>query len=171
MRILTIILGVLAFGSGISCMLTPGATFLSLAWIASIVLIVSGISNIIYYFMNRKTEEAGIWFLLNGILSTILGFLISGNLFMYVLTDMFIIYAFATWLILVGILQIAFALKLKKNKESWVLLFAVALLTFAMGIYSFFHPAFAAISVGMLMGFWLMTQGINLIGLGLSVKK
>ncbi len=171
MRILTIILGVLSVIGGFYCFMAPAATFLSLAWIAGVSLVISGISNVVYYFVNRKNDEVSFWMLLSGIFSVIMGLVISGNGVFYILTELFIIYSFALWVTAIGLVQCAAVFQFKKSGGPWVLPLIFAILTVAMGIYSFTHPLLTALSVGMLMGFWIMSQGFNLIGFGLTARK
>ncbi|MFV0479981.1 MAG: HdeD family acid-resistance protein [Anaerorhabdus sp.] len=170
MRIITVLLGIVAVISGFYCMMSPGATFLSLAWIAGIVLVASGLRNGIYYFMNRKTDNASIWVLLGGIFSVIIGLMILGDLGLYILTDLFIIYAFAIWLVLSAFSSFGLAFALKKQGQKWIGVLIVSILTLVLGIYSVMHPLVSMFSVGMLMGFWLMSQGFNLIAFGFSSK-
>ncbi len=171
MRILTLILGVLTIIGGTYSFLSPAATFLGLGWLVGFISVVNGINNIIYYFISRKEDSASIWVLIGGVFATLMGALILGNQVVYVLTDLFIIYAFATWLTLAGFLQIGFAFTQKKNGQRWVGMLVLAIITIGLGIYSFIHPLFSALTVGMLMGFWIISQGINLVGFALSAKK
>ncbi len=171
MRILTIILGVLAVFGGFFCFLTPGATFLTLGWVAGVCLIASGISTIIYYIMNRKQDEASIWVLLGGIASLIMGFMITANGAFYLLAELFIIYSFATWITLLGLAQIGFSFTQKRNGEKWIGLLIMAIITLIIGVFSFMRPLFTAVTIGMMLGFWATTQGFNLIFFALSAKK
>ncbi|MFV0379919.1 MAG: HdeD family acid-resistance protein [Anaerorhabdus sp.] len=170
MKILMFILGVITLVGGFYAMMAPGATFLSLGYIASILLISNGLSSVIYYFRNKKSDEVSFWLLVEGILTMGIGFMILGNATLYILSDIFIAYAFTTWLIITGVVQIGRVVTLKKANEKWFLNGIVALLTLIMGIYSFFNVGFTAITVGMMMGFWLLVQGINMIVIAFSIK-
>lgn len=163
MKISVIILGVLSIIGGIFAIATPGATFLALGWVAGISLIGSGIGSIIYYFASRKSQETSLWMLIGGIFSIIMGLLITGNALVYTLTELFLVYSYASGLILIGILQMRVSFACKKAGASWVGILIASLFTIAIGIFSFMHPVLTMFTIGMLTGFWLISRGIDLI--------
>lgn len=169
MKIATILLGVLVIIGGVFALFSPGATFLSLAWLVGIMLLVAGVDSIAAYITHRKVGDVPIWELVSGILSILAGVLIISNTFTRALTTVMLVYAFATWITLTGILRIAAALEVKKIKGKWLLMMIFGIITIVLGIYSFIHPVFAAITLGYLIGFWVIMQGANLISLGFSL--
>lgn len=169
MKIATIILGVMVIIGGVFALFSPGATFLSLAWLVGIMLIAVGIDEIAAFIVRRKQGDVSIWELLTGVLSIIAGILIISNVFTRALTSVMLVYTFAAWITLTGIMRIAAAMQLKKLGNSWVLMLLLGLLTIFLGIYSFIHPVFAAITLGYLIGFWLIMHGAGLISFGLSL--
>jgi uncharacterized membrane protein HdeD (DUF308 family) len=171
MKILTIIVGVLVTISGIYCLSTPGATFLNLGWLVGLSLAVSGVSAIAVYVAGRKDKSAVMWDLWGGILSVLAGTLMICNLYAQLLTDIALTYMFAGWLILFGILRIAVSIRLKELGLSWAWILIFGILTVLLGIYSALHPFFTAITLGYLIGFWIISAGLNLTALGVSMRK
>jgi uncharacterized membrane protein HdeD (DUF308 family) len=169
MKILTIIVGVLVTLSGMYCLSIPGAAFLNLSWLAGLSLAVSGANAIAVYAAGRKDKSAVVWDLWGGVLSVLVGALMICNLYAQLLTDIALIYMFAGWLILSGILRIAASIKLKALGFSWAWILIFGALTVLLGIYSSLHPLFAAITLGYLIGFWIISAGLNLTALGVTI--
>jgi uncharacterized membrane protein HdeD (DUF308 family) len=169
MKILTIIVGVLVTISGMYCLSMPGATFLNLGWLTGLSLAVSGVSAITVYAVRRKNKSAVMWDLWSGVLSVLVGALMICNLYAQLLTDIALIYMFAGWLILSGVLRIAASVKLKAMGFSWAWILIFGALSVLLGIYSSLHPLFTAITLGYLIGFWIISAGLNLTALGVSI--
>ncbi len=171
MKIFRIVIGILFIISGIYAMLTPGATFLSLAWVIGIMLMVSGITHIISYIADRKDNEHTIWYLINGIFSLLIGIIVISNGLLYFVTEFILIYIFAGWITVSGLIQFRVAFLQKKQEQKWILIFITAIITIIIGITSFFNPVLLALSIGILIGVWMMIAGINLITFSSSIKK
>lgn len=169
MKIISIIVGILVIGGGVSCFLTPAATFLSLAWIVGVMLIIAGISAIAAFFVARKSGGVTFWDLLSGFLTLLMGGFIITNAYMFLLTDLVLIYIFASWITATAFLRIAAAVQLKKMGENWFFAILAGILTLALGFYSFMHPVFTAITLGYLIGFWVIGQGVNMLFFGFGM--
>ena len=171
MKITTIILATMIIISGVYCLFTPGATFLTLGWLVGISLAVAGINAIMAYTARRKVGATTVWDLLGGILALLMGILVLANTFAQLLTDAIIIYMLATGLVLAGIFRIFASTRLKKLGLSWVWMLVMGILTVLVGLYSFFHPILTAIALGYLIGFWVIVSGINLLSIGISMNS
>ena len=53
MRILTIISGIFMVLTGVFCFMNPGQTFLSLAFIVGLVMVINGLIHALAYFIGR----------------------------------------------------------------------------------------------------------------------
>lgn len=171
MKVITIILGSMIIIGGVYCLFVPGATFLTLGWLVGISLVIAGINAIMAYVAKRKIGTTTVWDLLGGILTLLLGILVLANIFAQLLTDAMLIYLFATGIMLAGIFRIVASTRLKKLGLSWVWMLVVGVLTVLVGLYSLFHPILTAISLGYLIGFWVIASGINLLSLGISMNS
>lgn len=171
MKIFRIIIGVLLVISGISALFTPAKTFLSLAWIIGVMLIVSGVSSFISYFGERKSKNYSILYLINAIFTFIIGMVLISNAFIYVFTELVLVYIFAAWLTASGVLQMGLALDNKKNKIKWIAIFIAGVINVIIGIYSFFNPLLLALSIGFLMGMWFISLGIGLLTISTAEEE
>lgn len=169
MRIATILSGIILIGTGIWCFAHPGETFLPLAFILGIVILVSGINNIISFTVYRKLTEHAFWQLADGILSVVLsGIIISGLL----ITDSIAVIFFGMWIMFSGVLKITASFVIKKMKIYgwyWVLIFGV--LSLIAGVCAFVNPLADGLAVVMIIGGAFVLQGANLMIMGVQMKK
>lgn len=146
---------------GFSCMFTPLLTFMSAGYFIVILMTVYGIFGIISAI---KYKRFGVGFVFS-ILSVILG---VGSLFfpqMLLLTDSIMIYITAAWFILLGIVEIytSVAISRKAGFSLWVLQLILGILAILIGIYSFFHPAALAVTIGVLIGIFFIETGLSMM--------
>jgi uncharacterized membrane protein HdeD (DUF308 family) len=171
MKIITIVIGCLLAAGGIYCMVTPGATFLSVGWLVGVLLLASGINSIVAYFSERgEAQKDGAGDLFSGLLTTLVALAILANGYAQFFTDLALIYIFAGWMTLVGALRIQAALKLKSAGFPWGWIAALGVLSSLLGLYSFFHPVITAFTIGVLIGFQILTHGLNMIAFGLTIS-
>lgn len=169
MKVVTIIAGVILCITGIYCLVTPGITFLSIAFVLGCVMLFSGVSGIINYVTKRKSGEVSGWVLAEGVVTTVLSLLILSN---QLITDALLPYFFGGWIILSGVFRIFAAMGIKKiGGPGWGWILALGILSVLFGIYALVHPLVAALTLGLLVGLVVLMQGINLISLGVSMKK
>lgn len=167
MKIITIVLGVILVIGGIFCMVYPAATFSTLGWLVGILLLISGVNAVANYVRGRKVGLANVWDLVYGILTLILATVILFSPLAAGITDVILIYMFAFWLLIGGIIRIVGSIALMRLKNrGWIWMIILGLLMVVLGIYSFFHPMVNAIAMGWMMGFFIIFQGFNLIGIG-----
>lgn len=169
MRVLKIAAGVILILTGVFCFANPGVTFLSMAFIFGIAMMLSGIIGILAYFRNIKKESSSL-ILVEGITSSILGFLVLLN---QLLADSAIPVFFGMWVMFSGVLRVAEAYSARKSDLNiWQLLMVLGFAGISVGIYSFFNTVLFAFSIVVLVGILFVVQGINIlmVGLNLSVR-
>ncbi len=172
MKAITIIIGILFLLAGIFLFATPGLTFLSIAWILSILLLVAGISIIIDYIVLRKTNLVSGFDLAFGIVMTLFGILLLVNQPLRFIADTFAIYLLGAWMLIGGIIRIVQAIRARKLPGSgwgWLLTFGIIMVL--LGIYSFIHPLVPALALGWLVAFYIVITGIDMIAFGVSLRK
>lgn len=169
MGILLMILGVLMIVLGISCAVTPLATLAAAGYFIAAVLIVSGVSGIAAGF---KYKIYGSSFIVS-ILALVLGVLALVRPGGIETIDTILIYLFAAWLVVRGISSISLSLRLRKIElgNDWILGLIVGILGIVLGIYSFVHPSVPAITIGLLISFYFIESGIEIIAMGRVVKE
>ena len=82
MRIWTIVSGILMVLTGAFCFMNPGQTFLSLAFIVGLVMVINGLIHAMAYFIGRGLHNKGDnngWILTDALITLILGILILCN--------------------------------------------------------------------------------------------
>ena len=158
-----------------------GLTFLTLGYMIGVGMLLDGIGRIVnWYQMDRGTEQSG-WVLVSAIISLTLGIILMGSDAMQLAMDAFIVYMAIAWLITLGILRIAHALRIRKMRNNirdfqpdtpfgrnwWIaLIFGILLIVF--GIIGLFAPATIIETIGTLIGLSIIIAGANLIHFGIS---
>lgn len=169
MYILMIILGVLMIILGVGCIATPLVTLAAAGVYIAIILVASGITGIIAGF---KFKIYGVNFIVS-IVALVLGVLALIRQGGIETIDTVLIYLFAAWLVFRGATSISLALRFRKLDVSneWILTLIIGILGVALGIYSFVHPSVSAIAIGMLIGFYFIEEGIDIIAMSRVVKE
>ena len=169
MYVLMIILGILLILLGIGCAFTPLATLAAAGVFIAIVLVASGICGIITGF---QFKVYGLNFVVS-ILALILGILALVRPGGIKVIDSLLIYLFAIWLVCRGAASIAASLNLRKLGEGnkWILVLIIGILAVALGLYSFVHPSVSAIAVGLLIAFYFIEEGIDIIAMSRVAKE
>ena len=180
-KILSVLFGIMIIVDGVICLALPGLTFLTLGYMIGVGMLLDGIGRIVnWYQMERGTEQSG-WVLASAIISLTLGIILMGSDAMQLTMDAFIVYMAIAWLITLGILRIAHALRIRKMRNNirdfqvgtpfgrnwWIaLLFGILLIAF--GIIGMFAPATIIETIGTLIGIAIIISGANLIHFGIS---
>lgn len=161
LKALRLILGILMVGVGVYAVCNPGATILSLSMLLGIVMLVSGVFNISIYLKMRDWVFGGGWVLAEGLISTLVGLLM-----LLYRQDAAIVLPilFSMWIMFEGVTRIFNALDLKRLLASgWGVMLTVGILLVALSFLSFFNPDVAAFTISLLVGGFLITDGISSI--------
>ena len=170
MRIFTILIGLFLAAGGFYLFLTPVSTFYSIGWFIGVLLLVTGINIIVDHFILKKNGIKGAGDLIGGALTILLAVLIIYSQFARLALDSFIIVAFGAWVFISGIIRIFVSMQHKKSGEKvWIWIFILGVISVFLGIYGFVNPAMFKMAIGMMVGFFITMQGINMIGLGISL--
>jgi len=167
MKVLTIILGAIMVICGFSCMCTPLMTFLEAGYLLVLLLLIYGVGAIIESFMEKKYGLP----LLFGILSIILGIVIMVVPGLKLMTDGILVYIMAVWFLLQGVVNIFMAFKQKKiENKGWIWMLIFGILGVLVGIYSLVHPMVMAFTFAILVSFYFIECGVNMIAVACSVQ-
>ena len=105
------------------------------------------------------------------ILIAIGGGIILFNTFSRVMTDMFLAYLAGFVIIVYGVNMLLTAIKNWKESTSMAIVGIIcALFSIVAGGFSIMHPVLTMISLGYIIGFSVIMQGVNMIVLACSVK-
>lgn len=167
MRILTIVSGVMMILTGLWCFANQGVAYAGLAFIIGIIMVINGIIELLA-FVNRKNKLVGMdWVLAEATMAIILGIIVLSN---QLATDLIIIMFFGMWMLFSGCNRIVGALMLKKQEDkAWRWIMSLGCLSALAGIYSFWNPILAGLTVGILIGIFFLIQGSNVLTLGIAM--
>ncbi|NLY70156.1 MAG: hypothetical protein GX076_00470 [Clostridiales bacterium] len=169
MKILTIYAGIILAATGIWYFANPGTTFLSVAFVLGVSMLISGIIHIGFYLIFRKRTELILWQLADGILTTVLSILILSNM---LVTDGIAIAFFGMWAMYSGVLAITESIGFKRNEiSSWFFGIIFGVLSLAAGIYSFVNPLATGFAMALIIGAIFVLQGANSIVAGFQYSK
>lgn len=171
MRILTIVSGILMVLTGVFCFMNPGQTFLSLAFIVGLIMVINGLIHALAYFIGRGLHNKGDnngWILTDALITLLLGILILCN---QLVADTAIPMVFGIWMFVSGILRIEAATHINKEKKlsNFRGTVVTGVLTVLVGIFGFINPLVAWMTTAILVGLFLVMQGINIIELGIHM--
>ena len=163
------IVGILLIIGSIWIFRTPVESFINLAQIFSILILISGVFSIIFAFTNKdKIENWGLY-LVGGILDVVVGFiLLSYPGITLVVFSLFI----GFWLMFRGFNTISTSLELKKegvNDWGWILLLGVLITIFAF--MSIVNPLIGASYLVFTLALAIFLLGIANIFLSIKLRK
>lgn len=171
MRIWTILSGILMVLTGAFCFMNPGQTFLSLAFVVGIVMVLNGLIHALAYFIGRgfynKGDNNG-WILTDALITLLLGILILCN---QLVVDSAIPMVFGIWMLVSGILRVEASTHINKQKKrsNFRITMATGLLTVFVGLFGFINPLVKWMTTAVLLGMFMVMQGINIIELGIHM--
>ncbi len=171
MRALTIFSGILMLATGAFCFINPGQTFLAIAFIVGIVMVINGIIHTLAYLIGRGLNNRGDnngWILVDALITLLLGILILCN---QLVADMAIPMVFGIWVLVSGILRIEAASRINKDRKrsNFRSTLITGILTVIVGLFGFINPLVSWLTVVILLGMFLCMQGINIIELGINM--
>ena len=150
-------------------MATPLITMMELGYFLIILLFVYGIAHIVRAVSGK---DYGLEFIY-GILSVILGFLIIVVPGLKTMTSGMLLYIMAGWFVVQGILSIYRAVKMKKDNggAGWIWGICAGVLCILMGLYSAVHPMVLALTLGLMVGFYFIVSGVDMIAMSSRYKE
>lgn len=171
MRILTIISGILMILTAAFCFMNPGQTFLVLAFVIGLVMVINGIIHTLAYLIGRGLHNKGDnngWILTEALITLILGILILCN---QLVVDAAIPMVFGIWVVVSGILRIEASTHINKEKKitNFRTTLITGILTVVIGVFGFINPMIGWLSTAILLGMFMLMQGINVLELGINM--
>jgi uncharacterized membrane protein HdeD (DUF308 family) len=171
MRILTIIGAILMILAGALCFISPGQTFLALAFVVGMVMVINGAIQTLSYLtgrgLNNKGDNNG-WILVDALITLLLGILVLCN---QLVADAAIPMVFGMWVLVTGILRIEAATRINKEKKrtNYRTAMVTGVVTTLIGLFGFINPLVTLLTTVLLLGFFLVMQGINALELGINM--
>ena len=159
MRAISIILGVLLIVGGISCLGTPLLTFIDAGYFLVIMLLVHGIFGIISGIANKSYGLGFLFSILTLLFASVMLF-VPGAM---IVEGMILLGLMAAWFIIRGVISVYTSIKSKDENSMWVLLLIIGILDIIVGIFSFAHPVFLALTAGVILSVYFIFAGIDMI--------
>ena len=168
MTVITIILSIVMILCGISCMITPMATFLSMGYFFGIMFFVYGLTGVIRAFTKKDLSTVQV---IMSVLALLVGIVAIAKPGSTLAIDAMILGFVAAWFIVQGAAQIVMSWKIKDLDKSWIWWFIIGILGVILGIYCLMHPKVAALTAGFLLGFSFLETGFNMLMLAVASGK
>jgi len=163
-----ILRGVLAIMFGVAAFVWPGLTWFSLVILFGAYALVDGVIALAAGLQNAGDSPRWWVFLLEGIIGIgagITAFLWPG------LTAYVLLMVIASWAIITGILEIAAAIRLRREiTNEWALAFG-GLLSVGLGVLLFMRPVLGGLALVWTIGAYALLFGVLLIALGFRLRS
>jgi uncharacterized membrane protein HdeD (DUF308 family) len=160
--------GLVAIAFGILAWLQPGITVAALLLLFGAYALVEGILAVWAAIAGRKENEVWFVLLLSGLVSIgigILAFLAPG------VTALVLLFYIAVWAIAKGVLEIAAAIRLRKEIEGEWRLALGGLASVALGVFLMVQPGAGALALLWLIATYAIVFGILLALLAFKVRR
>jgi len=160
-----IVAGILLVVFGIVCLVFPGITLGSIAFMIGAGFVLSGVVNVVTYFRDKEALDLAGWILAYGVVDILIGlmFLIHPMVFAVVLP-----WVVGMFIIVFAVYEIIGSINARKAGFSlwgWMLFSGIVSLLFGAGF--FIMPEMLAI----LIGLFALMRGVSLAVLGANAPK
>jgi len=157
--------------AGAFCLINPGQTFLSMAFVVGLIMVINGLIHAIAYLTGRGLHNKGDnngWIMTDALITLLLGILILCN---QLVADTAIPMVFGMWVLVTGILRIEAATHINKLKKrsNFRAAMITGILTVLIGLFGFINPLVKWLSVIVLLGIFMVMQGINILEMGIHM--
>jgi uncharacterized membrane protein HdeD (DUF308 family) len=160
--------GVVGILFGLFALALPAAAFAVLVLTFGVYALVDGVFNIVAALRDARGER-GWWTLLlsgvAGVLAGLAAFVAPG------LTALVLLYVIAGWAIVTGALEIAAAIRLRRQLTGEWLMAASGVLSIVFGALIMVAPLAGALAVVMLIGAYALVSGVMLLALGVRLRR
>lgn len=151
--------GVLFIIAGIMCLTNAGAALLSLAWLLGFFTLISGILTLQFYLTGFKEVAGSGYVLFSAIADILMGIFFLAN---QVLVAAAIPFVFAALILVAGMQTVIHAFDFKRaGFGGWHMLLIFGILTILFAVCSFVDPALSVFTITFMVGFALITRGVN----------
>ena len=155
--------GVLAILFGILAWLWPGMTLAVLIILYAAYALVDGVMGIVVGIRGRNWGYA-----LLGLAGVIAGIVAAA---WPLLTAIVLVYVIAIWAIVIGVMEIVTAIRLRNEIEGEWLLALTGTLWVLFGAYALFFPGAGALSLVWLIGTWAIVIGVLELTLAFRLRR
>jgi len=160
--------GAAAIIFGLFALLDPAITLLVLVLVYGAYVFVDGVAAVISVLRGRRQQPHSVAILVSGLAGIIVGviaFLMPG------ITAAVFVFLIAAWAIVTGVLQIAAAIRLRREiSGEWMLILAGAL-SVIFGLLLATFPRTGALTLVMWLGAFALVFGVVVLGLAFRLRR
>ena len=157
-NIYLIITALLLIVLGVVCIVNPGASFASAAWLMGLLILISGISSLIFGLRAQAfLPNAGSTTLL-AVFQIVVGTMLATNI---LASEVALIVVFAMWVLFEGISLAVLSIDYKRGGyDRWWLMFLLGLCSIILGFLALRKPETTGAFHGILLGLGILANGI-----------
>lgn len=165
---LVVLRGALAILFGLLAFLMPGLAWLSLIVLFGTYAVLDGVVAMMTGLISSKYSPRWWGFLLEGLVSVAAGVI---ALVRPDIAGLALIVVISVWAMLTGILEIAAAIRLRRElSNEWMLGFG-GFLSIVLGVLLILQPAAGGLVVTLMIGAYALVFGIALVALGIRLRQ
>jgi len=142
---------------GIMALIWPNLTVTVLAILFGVYALVDGVVSVVGAILNRKTSPNWTLLLIMGLISIIAGIFAISN---PGVTSLALLYIIAVWALLIGLVSILTAVRLRREIEGEWVMIAAGVLSIVFGIALIVAPGAGAVALVWLIGAYAIILGI-----------
>lgn len=164
-----IITAVLLIALGVVCIIHPGASFASAAWLMGLLIIASGVFSLIFGLRAQAfLPNAGSTTLL-AVFQIIVGLMLATNI---LASEVALIAVFSMWVLFEGVSLAVLSLDYKKGGyDRWWLMLLLGLCSIILGFLALRNPERTGVFLGVLLGLGILANGIVRIVAFFGLKR
>ena len=168
-NIYLIITAVLLIVLGVVCIFNPGESFVSAAWLLGVIILVSGLSSLIFGLRAQAfLPNAGSTTLL-AVFQIIIGLMLAANL---LASEIALIAVFAMWVMFEGVSLSVLSIDYKKGGyDRWWLMLLLGVCSIILGFLALREPEYTGTFLGILLGLGILANGIVRIVAFFGLKR
>jgi uncharacterized membrane protein HdeD (DUF308 family) len=161
--------GIFSIIFGVLCFFMPGLALVTLVFMFGFYAIADGVFNIVGAFSGGSIQTQPWWaLLLEGIVSLAAG---AMAFFMPGITALALLFLIAAWAVVTGGLEIAAAIRLRKQITGEWLLALAGVVSIIFGAFLFIFPGPGALAMVLWIGAYSTVFGIMLVALGIKLRS
>jgi uncharacterized membrane protein HdeD (DUF308 family) len=164
---LILLRGICAILFGVLTFIWPGVTLLTLVLLYGAYAFVDGVLAVWAALVVGKTD-ARWWLLVIGLLGIAVGLV---TVLMPGITALILLLFIAAWAIVIGVMQIIGAIRLRKEIDNEWMLIASGVLSVLFGVILVVQPGAGALGLLFVIGIYAVIYGVMLVSLALRLRK
>ena len=165
---LLLVRGILGVLMGFVAFAWPGITIAALVAIFGVFALIDGITNLVLGLSPSRGEGRSWASILQGIAGIVAGVL---TFVWPIVTALALVIFIGSWAIVTGVLEIAAAIRLRKEISGEWMLALSGILSVLFGIVVFLYPAAGAVGIAWILGAYTAAAGFVLIALGIRLRS